>query len=141
MIEGIYENVVIADLKKLKLDSVDSYRENKEVASDFNSSARGLECAINDLLNKSRGKKPLAFVFRGVSVVGDNLKVKIHTPDDCLNYNPNEVTADIINSRGEMVAFFVLDANKKYAFRQAVQDFIVMVSEATTLTTEQLKGA
>ena len=119
MIEHVYNNVIIADLKDMDFD-IDGYEENEEVADKFCKSADELSVRVNSLLNMSSKKGNITFCINGVNIFGNNLRMIVLTPDDFSYDMVGEIAIRLYDDNCEEIALFFLDTDKKYAFRHSL---------------------
>ena len=125
MIEHVYDNVIIADLKDMKF-SIDGYWENEDVADQFCKSAEELSVSVNDLLNMSDKKGNVTFCINGVNIHGNNLRMVVLTPDDFSYDGDGEIAIRLYSDNYEERALFFLDTTKKYAFRHSLLGIVTV---------------
>lgn len=121
MIEHVYDNVIIADLAEMKFTDW----ENEEESDNFCKLAEELAEEVNNLLETNNIN---AFAINGVNIIGSNFKIYILSPEEFSPYESDEVVVQL-RSDGEEKALFILDANKKYAFRHYLVGNVVSVFE------------
>lgn len=119
MIEHVYDNVIIADLKDMKF--ADWNNENE--SDNFCKLADELADEVNSMLESDNIR---TFVINGVNIMGSNFKIYILSPEEFTPYEGNEIVVQL-RSNGEEVALFFLDSNKKYAFRHSLLGAVTVV--------------